>query len=213
MPPRCSGRLNSSIRYAETRTPKWHVSFCTSPPTPATLSRFLRRFRHFPPAPSPTNGPPLDHGGTGRALPHAHRSAPAKGHRRARPGGVTQATGWQAGRFRYYELAPRCWPPTAGATWSSTHTTRPCCRQPCVQAGGLCLRAQRGLWWQHGHSSERDFIYVTTQTPGAERLDALAERWAQAQPAGVLRCLPGVTAARKRRSAGRSSPSRRSRRW
>ena len=31
------------------------------------------------------------------------------------------------------------------------------------------------LWWQHGHSSERDFIYVTTQNLSAEQLQALSE--------------------------------------
>ena len=30
------------------------------------------------------------------------------------------------------------------------------------------------LWWQQGHSSERDFIYVTTQTLGPEQLEALS---------------------------------------
>ena len=30
------------------------------------------------------------------------------------------------------------------------------------------------LWWQHGHSSERDFILVTTQTLSAEQLEALS---------------------------------------
>jgi len=29
-------------------------------------------------------------------------------------------------------------------------------------------------WWQHGHSSERDFIYVTTQNISAEQLQALS---------------------------------------
>lgn len=31
------------------------------------------------------------------------------------------------------------------------------------------------LWWQQGHSSERDFIYVTTQTLSAEQLAALSD--------------------------------------
>ena len=30
-------------------------------------------------------------------------------------------------------------------------------------------------WWQHGHSSERDFIYVTTQNLSAEQLQALSD--------------------------------------
>jgi adenine-specific DNA-methyltransferase len=30
-------------------------------------------------------------------------------------------------------------------------------------------------WWQHGHSSERDFLYVTTQNLSAEQLQALSD--------------------------------------
>jgi adenine-specific DNA-methyltransferase len=30
-------------------------------------------------------------------------------------------------------------------------------------------------WWQHGHSSERDFLYVTTQNLSAAQLQALSE--------------------------------------
>ena len=40
---------------------------------------------------------------------------------------------------------------------------------------GFAYAPSEALWWQHGHSSERDFIYVTTQTLSAEQLDALAE--------------------------------------
>jgi hypothetical protein len=40
---------------------------------------------------------------------------------------------------------------------------------------GFAYAPSETLWWQHGHSSERDFIYVTTQTLSAEQLDALAD--------------------------------------
>ena len=30
-------------------------------------------------------------------------------------------------------------------------------------------------WWRHGHSSERDFIYVTTQNLSSEQLQALSD--------------------------------------
>jgi adenine-specific DNA-methyltransferase len=30
-------------------------------------------------------------------------------------------------------------------------------------------------WWQHGHASERDFLYATTQALSAAQLQALAE--------------------------------------
>lgn len=40
---------------------------------------------------------------------------------------------------------------------------------------GFTYAPSEVLWWQHGHSSERDFIYVTTQNLSAEQLQALSE--------------------------------------
>jgi len=39
---------------------------------------------------------------------------------------------------------------------------------------GFSYAPSEVLWWQQGRSSERDFIYVTTQTLGAEQLEALS---------------------------------------
>ena len=93
------------------------------------------------------------------------------------PGGVTQTTGWQGGGgFRYYELAPTL---LATDRWGNLVIN------PDYDAGmlsgamckleGFAYAPSETLWWQHGHSSERDFIYVTTQTLSAEQLDALAD--------------------------------------
>jgi adenine-specific DNA-methyltransferase len=52
-------------------------------------------------------------------------------------------------------------------------------------------------WWQHGHSSERDFIYVTTQNLSAEQLQALSDEVGSDQ--SLLVCCAafhGITAAR-----------------
>jgi adenine-specific DNA-methyltransferase len=52
-------------------------------------------------------------------------------------------------------------------------------------------------WWQHGHSSERDFIYVTTQNLSAEQLQALSDEVGSDQ--SLLVCCSafhGVTAAK-----------------
>jgi adenine-specific DNA-methyltransferase len=40
---------------------------------------------------------------------------------------------------------------------------------------GFVYAPSESRWWQHGHSSERDFIYVTTQNLSAEQLQALAD--------------------------------------
>ena len=51
-------------------------------------------------------------------------------------------------------------------------------------------------WWQHGHSSEADFIFVTTQNLSAEQLQALSDEVGSEQ--SLLVCCSafrGVTAA------------------
>ena len=93
------------------------------------------------------------------------------------PGGVTQTTGWQGGGgFRYYELAPTL---LATDRWGNLVINPE--YDPAMLSAAMCkLEAfayapSETLWWQHGHSSERDFIYVTTQTLSAEQFDALAD--------------------------------------
>jgi len=93
------------------------------------------------------------------------------------PGGVTQAAGWPGGGgFRYYELAP---------TLLSTDRWGNLVINPdydaAMLAGAMCklegftYAPSEVLWWQQGRSSERDFIYVTTQTLSAEQLGALSD--------------------------------------
>ena len=93
------------------------------------------------------------------------------------PGGVTQATGWQGGGgFRYYELAPTL---LATDRWGNL-VINPAYDAAMLSAAmckleGFAYAPSETLWWQHGHSSERDFIYVITQTLSAEQLEALAD--------------------------------------
>ena len=92
------------------------------------------------------------------------------------PGGVTQATGWQGGvGFRYYELAPtllstdRWGNLVINPEYDAAMLSAAMCKLE-----GFSYAPSEGLWWQHGHSSERDFIVVTTQTLSAEQLEALS---------------------------------------
>jgi adenine-specific DNA-methyltransferase len=93
------------------------------------------------------------------------------------PGGVTQATGWQGGGgFRYYELAPTL---LATDRWGNL-VINPEYDAAMLAAAmckleGFAYAPSESLWWQQGHSSERDFIYVTTQTLSAEQLAALSD--------------------------------------
>jgi len=118
------------------------------------------------------------------------------------PGGVTQAAGWQGGGgFRYYELAP---------TLLSTDRWGNLVINPDYDAGmlsaamckleGFAYAPSELLWWQQGHSSESDFIYVTTQTLGPEQLEALSHEVGldPNNPRSLLVCCGayrGVTAA------------------
>ena len=92
------------------------------------------------------------------------------------PGGVTEATSWQGGGgFRYYELAPTL---LATDRWGNL-VINPEYDAAMLSAAmckleGFSYAPSETLWWQHGRSSERDFILVTTQTLSAEQLEALS---------------------------------------
>ena len=119
------------------------------------------------------------------------------------PGGVTQATGWQGGGgFRYYGLAPTL---LATDRWGNL-VINPEYDAAMLSAAmckleGFAYAPSEALWWQHGHSSERDFIYVTTQTLSAEQLDALAEEVGAERSllvcCGAYRGVPAAQAAQR----------------
>ena len=118
------------------------------------------------------------------------------------PGGVTQATGWQGGGgFRYYELAPtllstdRWGNLVINPEYDAAMLSAAMCKLE-----GFSYAPSELLWWQHGRSSERDFIYVTTQTLGPEQLEALSHEVGTDphNPRSLLVCCGayrGVTAA------------------
>lgn len=92
-------------------------------------------------------------------------------------GGVTEATNWQGGGgFRYYTLAPslivndRWGNPVINPEYNAAQLA-----EALAKLEGFTYAPSEVLWWQHGHSSERDFIYVTTQNLSADQLQALSE--------------------------------------
>lgn len=92
-------------------------------------------------------------------------------------GGVTEATNWQGGGgFRYYSLAPslivndRWGNPVINPEYNAAQLA-----EALAKLEGFNYAPSEVLWWQHGHSSERDFIYVTTQNLSADQLQALSE--------------------------------------
>ena len=113
-------------------------------------------------------------------------------------GGVTERTGWQGGGgFRYYSLAPslivndRWGNPVINPEYNAAQLAEALCKLE-----GFAYAPSETRWWQHGHSSERDLIYVTTQNLSAVQLQALSEEVGPNQ--SLLVCCSafrGVTAA------------------
>lgn len=95
----------------------------------------------------------------------------------ADPGGVTQAVDWQGGGgFRYYELAPSLlhkdkW----GREVMSKEYNAEMLAQALCKLEGFAYAPSPDVYWQQGHSSETDFLYVTTQALGPDELAALSE--------------------------------------
>jgi len=92
-------------------------------------------------------------------------------------GGVTEAVGWEGGGgFRYFRLAPSLldtdkWGREVIAkAYNAAMLAEALCKLE-----GFTYAPSDALYWQQGHSTERDFIYVTTQTLGVEQLTQLSE--------------------------------------
>jgi adenine-specific DNA-methyltransferase len=103
-------------------------------------------------------------------------------------GGVTGATGWQGGGgFRYFKLAPSLlekdkW----GREVISKAYNAEMLAEALCKIEGFTYAPSDSVYWQHGVSTECDFIYVTTQTLSPEQLDALSEEVGQGRSLLVL---------------------------
>nr|WP_309592503.1 site-specific DNA-methyltransferase [Moraxella osloensis] len=92
-------------------------------------------------------------------------------------GGISQAVNWQGGGgFRYYRLAPTL---IVNDKWGNPiinpDYNPAMLAEAIAKLEGFTYQPSETLWWQHGYSTERDFIYVTTQTLSADQLQALSE--------------------------------------
>lgn len=93
------------------------------------------------------------------------------------PGGITEAAGWKGGGgFRYYRLAPSLLEKDKWDNWVvNKQYNAAMLAEALCKLEGFTYSPSDTLWWQHGLSSERDFIYVTTQSLSAEQLQALSD--------------------------------------
>ncbi|TMJ15984.1 MAG: site-specific DNA-methyltransferase [Alphaproteobacteria bacterium] len=103
-------------------------------------------------------------------------------------GGISKAFEWKGGGgFRYYELAPSL---LQKDKWGREVISKE--YDPAMLAQALCklegftYAPSPDVYWQQGHSSESDFLYVTTQTLGPEELIALSEDVGEARSLLIL---------------------------
>jgi adenine-specific DNA-methyltransferase len=93
------------------------------------------------------------------------------------PGGITKAVGWKGGGgFRYYRLAPSLLEKDKWGNWIvNKQYNAAMLAEAICKLEGFTYAPSDSIYWQHGHSSERDFIYVTTQNLNHEQLQALSD--------------------------------------
>lgn len=95
----------------------------------------------------------------------------------ADPGGITEAVGWNGGGgFRYHRLAPSLLEKDKWGQWViSKEFNAAMLAEAACKLEGFTYAPSDTLYWQHGHSTERDFIYVTTQHLSADQLAQLSD--------------------------------------
>jgi adenine-specific DNA-methyltransferase len=91
--------------------------------------------------------------------------------------GITQSVGWQGGGgFRYYSLAPSLLKKDRFGNWViSKQFNAAMLAEAMCKFEGFTYAPSDTEYWIHGYSTERDFIYVTTQTLTREQLQKLSD--------------------------------------
>lgn len=114
------------------------------------------------------------------------------------PGGITEAVGWKGGGgFRYYGIAPSLLAKDQWGNWTiNPEYDAARLSEAVCKLEGFIYAPSETRFWLHGHSSERDFIYVTTQNLTAAQLEAISADVGEQQSLLILASAwHGVTAA------------------
>ncbi|WP_409574915.1 site-specific DNA-methyltransferase [Sulfuritalea sp.] len=92
-------------------------------------------------------------------------------------GGISKAVDWKGGGgFRYYKLAPSLLEKDKWGNWVINHDYNPAMlAEALCKLEGFSYAPSDAVYWQHGHSTERDFVYVTTASLTHEQLQQLAD--------------------------------------
>jgi len=119
------------------------------------------------------------------------------------PGGITKAVGWKGGGgFRYYRLAPSLLEKDKWGNWViNQEYNAAMLAEALCKLEGFTYAPSETVWWQHGHSTETDFIYVTTQNLSVSQLQALSEEVGEGRSllvlCGAFRGISAVKAAER----------------
>lgn len=113
--------------------------------------------------------------------------------------GISKVVQWRGGGgFQYYTLAPslivndRWGNPVVNPEYNAAQLAQALCKLE-----GFDYAPSDEQWWAHGRSSERDFIFVTTQTLAAEQLQSISEEVGEERSLMVCcAAFHGVNAAR-----------------
>lgn len=103
-------------------------------------------------------------------------------------GGITSEVKWKGGGgFRYYRLAPSLLEKDKWGNWViNTDYNGAMLAEALCKLEGFTYSPSDAIYWQHGHSTERDFIYVTTAHLTHDQLQQLAHEVGQDRSLLVL---------------------------
>lgn len=103
-------------------------------------------------------------------------------------GGVTEATEWKGGGgFRYYRLAPSLLEKDKWGNWViNQQYNAAMLAEALCKIEGFAYAPSDTVYWQHGHSTEHDFIYVTTAHLNHEQLQQLSDEVGEGKTLLVL---------------------------
>jgi adenine-specific DNA-methyltransferase len=93
------------------------------------------------------------------------------------PGGITERAAWKGGGgFRYYRLASSLLERDRFGNWViSKQYNAAMLSEAMCKLEGFTYAPSEVEFWMHGYSTERDFIYITTQTLTREQLQKLSD--------------------------------------
>lgn len=95
----------------------------------------------------------------------------------ADPSGITKAVDWKGGGgFRYYKLAPSLLEKDKWDNWVISKDYNPTMlAQAVCKLEGFTYEPSDTHYWMHGHSTEQDFLYVTTANLKHAQLQQLSD--------------------------------------